>query len=165
MPTLGAACAALRLSRRTLAKWCSRLDIVPTPHGYDRRYRLLSDEEVRRVADARAQMPDAATRLPPSPRPRPHQPLSPAPPRPVTARTSDDASDAFRYRAQAARWLQAHGVNALTPKNWPGWREVALTRPAVLALAISLPRNHRRMWRLHPCDERGCVCHTMLRSS
>ncbi len=71
----------------------------------------------------------------------------------------------FGTRADAARWLLRHGVNSeSTPKDWPGWRDVALDPEDVLALAIRVcdPANHRITWRLHRCDEASCVCQRML---
>lgn len=71
----------------------------------------------------------------------------------------------FANHAEAARWLAVHGLNSpLTPKTWPGWRDVELTRRAVLTLAISLcdPHNHRITWRLHRCDDAQCICQELL---
>ncbi len=56
MPTLSEAAAHLGLSRHSLRKWMRRLQIGPTRHEYDLRYWCIADEDVRRIADARAQM-------------------------------------------------------------------------------------------------------------
>lgn len=71
----------------------------------------------------------------------------------------------FAARADAARWLMRHGINAEgTPKSWPGWRDVRLEPRDVLRLAVSVydPANWRITWRLHPCDDSACVCHELL---
>lgn len=67
--------------------------------------------------------------------------------------------------ADAARWLERHGVNSPgTPKSWRGWGEVALTPAAVLDLAIQRcdPSKHRITWRLRRCSDPSCVCVAML---
>lgn len=70
----------------------------------------------------------------------------------------------FRSHEEAARWLADHGVNALTPKNWKGWRQVALTHADILGFALSLQatKNYRRTWRLRRCGRSSCVCESML---
>lgn len=59
MPTLDEACRTLRLSRKTLRKWLDRLSIEPQQHPYDQRFYTITDEDLQRVKDARAQMPGA----------------------------------------------------------------------------------------------------------
>ncbi len=81
------------------------------------------------------------------------------------AGTRNLAGMLFGTRADAARWLLRHGVNSeSTPKDWPGWRDVALDPEDVLALAIRVCdlANHRITWRLHRCGEASCVCQWML---
>ncbi len=71
--------------------------------------------------------------------------------------------DSFANHADALRWLHRHGDMAEgTPKTWPGWREVALTPSAVLALAIACSAKRGVKWRLHACDDATCVCHALL---
>lgn len=75
------------------------------------------------------------------------------------------AAGTFRTRADAARWLQRHGIHSDgTPKSWPGWREVVLDPRAVLRLALSCQdaSNWRVTWRLHRCADAACVCHELL---
>jgi hypothetical protein len=71
----------------------------------------------------------------------------------------------FKNHAQAARWLSEHGVNALTPKNWAGWKTVELTHTAVFNLALTLQnsKNFRITWRLRRCGRAVCVCGELLR--
>ncbi len=94
--------------------------------------------------------------------------ISPYTPRPLKSHRSasfsgDTSSDGLRTHADALRWLQRHGDMAEgTPKTWPGWREVALTPSAVLALAIECSAKRAVKWRLHPCDDAACVCHARL---
>lgn len=77
-----------------------------------------------------------------------------------------DAPRAFRTRADAARWLERHGISALTPKSWPGWRHVTLTQVEVLRFALERQRlgasNWRVTWRLRRCDDGQCVCYDWL---
>jgi excisionase family DNA binding protein len=91
-----------------------------------------------------------------------HKPArEPAPARVISITTKRSG---FKNHAQAARWLAEHGVNALTPKNWAGWKTVELTQAAVLSLALTLQRtkNYRITWRLRRCGRAGCVCADML---
>lgn len=79
-----------------------------------------------------------------------------------------DAPQAFRTLADAARWLARHGVNPLTPKDWPGWRHVERTPVEVLRFAVDRQRlavagrNWRVTWRLRRCEDAQCVCHDWL---
>jgi hypothetical protein len=77
---------------------------------------------------------------------------------------TNNISDFFPNRAQAAQWLARHGVNVLNPKNWHGWREVELTPRTVMQLALSVQTTARWRipWRLVRCDDETCVCQTML---
>ena len=81
-----------------------------------------------------------------------------------------DAPQAFRTLADAARWLARHGVNPLTPKDWPGWKHVERTPVEVLRFAIERQRlavagrNWRVQWRLARCEDGQCVCHDWLES-
>nr|MBF6591673.1 helix-turn-helix domain-containing protein [Ktedonobacterales bacterium] len=61
MDTIGESAARLGISRRSLLKWCRRLGIEPSRHPYDWRYRVLDDNQLRRIAAARAQMPGRQT--------------------------------------------------------------------------------------------------------
>ncbi|HET9109934.1 MAG TPA: hypothetical protein VFN78_03820 [Ktedonobacterales bacterium] len=72
------------------------------------------------------------------------------------------AARTFATRADAGRWLERHGVNANTPKTWPGWRHVGMTPRDVLTFALALPADHRRRWRLTRCDDAGCVCQELV---
>lgn len=79
--------------------------------------------------------------------------------------TAPSSPGTFATRADAARWLMRHGINAEgTPKSWPGWRSVRLEPEDVLRLAIAVydPGNWRITWRLHRCDDTGCVCADLL---
>ena len=109
---------------------------------------------------------DDANGLPPTP---PAPPTLPQAYRgPATVKLLDRGpgrARPFATRADAARWLERHGVNERTPKSWPGWRHVTLTPDAVLGLAMGLPSDHRRVWRLHRCDDPACVCHELLDAS
>lgn len=69
----------------------------------------------------------------------------------------------FRTAVEGARWLMRHGINSEgTPKSWPGWPP-DLEAEAMLALAIVVQRSGRRKpWRLHHCDDEGCICRSML---
>lgn len=85
----------------------------------------------------------------------------------LTMRESAPGTAMFSHRSDAMRWLQLHstGLSLLTPKTWPGWREVELTQRSILSLAISLcdSSNHRVTWRLHQCSvDPLCVCHELL---
>lgn len=57
MPTLADVCAQLRITRKTLDKWCKRLDLVPTRHAYDYRFHELTDDQVEAIREARGKMP------------------------------------------------------------------------------------------------------------
>jgi hypothetical protein len=87
--------------------------------------------------------------------------VAPAPARVIPITTKRGS---LKNRQQAAQWLAEHGINALTPKNWAGWRTVELTQSAVLTLALSLQnsKNFRITWRLRRCGRMGCVCEDML---
>jgi hypothetical protein len=82
----------------------------------------------------------------------------------TAAPTTRPLSLEFRYGGEAARWLAEHGVSASTARHWPEWRAVALTRQAILTLAVKLQDrcDPRRTWRLRRCDDKSCVCQTML---
>ena len=67
MHTIGEAAQLLGIGRVTLEKWCKRLHITPERHPQDWRYRVLSDEQVQAVRDARAQMPGKSTVTPYAP--------------------------------------------------------------------------------------------------
>ena len=79
-----------------------------------------------------------------------------------------DAPQFFKTHADASRWLERHGVSALTPKSWPGWRHVTLTPMEVLRFATERQRlavaagNWRVTWRLRRCDDAQCVCQDRL---
>ena len=79
-----------------------------------------------------------------------------------------DAPQFFRTHADASRWLERHGVSALTPKSWPGWRHVTLTPMEVLRFATERQRaavaagNWRVTWRLRRCDDAQCICQDRL---
>lgn len=91
---------------------------------------------------------------------------------PATVKMRDHGGGAsgstFDSRADAGRWLERHGVNALTPKSWPGWRHVELSPTAVLRFALDLQRRALAMgdwrvtWRLHRCADSSCVCQELL---
>lgn len=74
----------------------------------------------------------------------------------------------FATLADAARWLERHGVNVNTPKSWPGWRHVERTPAAALMFALALQqeaqrqRNWRVAWRLRRCADASCVCQEAL---
>ncbi|HET8908134.1 MAG TPA: hypothetical protein VFN11_14340 [Ktedonobacterales bacterium] len=71
----------------------------------------------------------------------------------------------FGTRMAAARWLARHGVAADTARRWPGWDELVRLDPEdVLRLALRVydPANARYTWKLHRCDDAGCVCHELL---
>ena len=71
----------------------------------------------------------------------------------------------FGTRTAAARWLARHGVAADTARRWPGWEELPRLDPDdVLRLALRVydPANARYTWKLHRCDDAGCVCHELL---
>lgn len=57
MPTLGEASRLLRISRHTLDKWIKRLAITPTRHPFDYRHFTITDADLQRIAEARAQLP------------------------------------------------------------------------------------------------------------
>lgn len=79
--------------------------------------------------------------------------------------TAPAAAGTFKTRSDAGRWLVRHGISSeSTPKSWPGWREVELEPQAVLQLALALyePGNWRITWRLHRCEDSGCVCRELL---
>lgn len=184
MPTLGEACQLLRISRRTLEKWLERLQIAPQRHEYDLRYQVISAEDVERIRAARAAMPGMETYQgygfsPHAPRTTytRHRDSKPA----FNRRESGEAtytdtsasahggtslaSDAFSSHADAARWVVEHGVNSpLSPKSWPGWREVELTPRAVLMLMLRVyqPGNWRQQWRPRRCGRAECVCQELL---
>lgn len=125
MPTIGEACQRLGIGRVTLEKWMDRLHIVPEKHPQDWRYRVLTDEQVQRIADERAKMPghinkhlyvalrspsagsmarDASLTLAPLPRQRPLQ------------RDSFTAlPDGMMSRSDAA---EAHNVPLTTLRRW-----------------------------------------------
>lgn len=101
--------------------------------------------------------------------PDPHPPLTyRGPPTVTLLDRGPDAPQFFRTHADAARWLERHGVSALTPKSWPGWRHVTLTPVEVLRFASERQRaavaagNWRVTWRLRRCDDPQCVCQDRL---
>lgn len=109
----------------------------------------------------------------PAPAPTPTPPASPSGYRgPSTVTLADRGPGvplAFRTRADAARWLERHGVmSAKTPPSWRGWHNVTLTPTAVLTFALHLrqeataQRDWRVDWHLRPCDDAACVCHDLL---
>lgn len=61
MTILGDAAKSLGISRTTLKKWCERLGIEPLRHEWDRRFYTITDEELQKIREARAQMPKSAT--------------------------------------------------------------------------------------------------------
>ena len=78
---------------------------------------------------------------------------------------STQVAGMFGSRTAAARWLARHGVAADTARRWPGWEELPRLDPEdVLRLALRVydPANARYTWKLHECDDAGCVCHELL---
>lgn len=81
----------------------------------------------------------------------------------VAMHTSADHLDS---RAQGAEFLVAHGVNSpSTPNGWTGWKQVTLSRRAVLRFAIAWRQQTTRSpgkWQLHRCADPACVCRELL---
>lgn len=139
--------------------------------------RLRSQDALLRAMESaitalRRQGPPPGTDVPPS-EPDPSIDDSPPPTYrgPSTVSLQDRGADTprtFRTRADAARWLERHGVNPSTVKGWPGWHSVALTPDATLSFALAIWRaaqaagNWRITWRLHRCDDALCVCQVTL---
>lgn len=93
----------------------------------------------------------------------PYQPTTYTPPSAPREAYVGTGSHTFRTRADAARWLVPHGIESeYTPKSWPGWRDVDLAPGAVLSLALSMQGRRNAYWRLHRCDDSGCVCRELL---
>ena len=179
--TLGEARRVLRLSYKTLDKWLKRLHITPERHEYDWRFYTITAEEMERIAEVRGQMPG---RLPPRTAYTRRSASALDGRRSKSGETTYTdtsesalggtslASDAtagaqgtFASYAEAARWVVEHGVNSpLSPKSWPGWREVELTPRAVLMLMLRVyqPGNWRQQWRPRHCDRALCVCQELL---
>ncbi len=59
MPTLDQAARHLGISEKTLRRWLRlcKPPITPVEHPLDRRYHVITPEELQRVADLRAQLP------------------------------------------------------------------------------------------------------------
>lgn len=79
--------------------------------------------------------------------------------------SASNVAGMFGSRTAAARWLARHGVAADTARRWPGWDDLARLDPEdVLRLALRVydPANPRYTWRLHECNDAGCVCHELL---
>ena len=116
MPTLGEACQQLGITRRTLDKWLTRLDIEPERHPQDWRYRTLTDEQIQRIADERALMPGlpasgqnaAVTRSQPN----------------LTAQGG--RADTFPIRRPHGTPVKASGATRPLPDGWMNKKEAAV---------------------------------------
>lgn len=97
MPTLGEVCYQLHVSRRTLDKWLTRCNITPERHPADYRFYTISDEDIEKIRQTRAQMPGMVAQ-----RPRLVEYTSP---------------DALRRPTEGT----GDGRDTLSPAGWPSY--------------------------------------------
>lgn len=108
--TTAQACRRLRMSHHTFMRWCGLLSITGEKHQHDRRYRLVTEEDVERIQAARAELRIATTLSVASVLPLP--PLDPPPSAPVVPRP-----------AQRAVGMTGHspGHHESLPDGWIAW--------------------------------------------
>lgn len=127
MLTLDQAARQLGISEKTLRRWLALIDppITPTTHRYDRRYRMLSEDDVARIRAERDTLPEKNASRTPISRPQAHQtgatPLDvsgqgPMPARlPVAAPTRTNLPTGMMGRQEAAL---THGIPLTTLRRW-----------------------------------------------
>jgi hypothetical protein len=169
-----------RLARLELRQRRSHAGLVARTEAMESRLRAL-ENHLRAIERSLERLGQAGPPRPPaSPAHEPEAPSDdeePDPEPPLTYRgqptvtlldRGPEAPQVFRTHADASRWLERHGVSALTPKSWPGWRHVTLTPVEVLRFATERQRaalaegNWRVTWRLRRCDDAQCVCQDRL---
>lgn len=175
-----------RLARLELRQRRSHAGLVERTEALESRLRTL-ESHLRAIESSLERLGQIGPPHPPAPPAAPREPKDeddssdsdeePDPNPPLTYRgpptvtlldRGPDAPQFFRTHADAARWLERHGVSALTPKSWPGWRHATLTPVEVLRFASERQRaavaagNWRVTWRLRRCDDPQCVCQDRL---